>query len=291
MKLYTGYDDGSIPTELLKSYIEKKLFYHKIFYTLNSYDHEGTGFIKENNLKLFFINQEELTTVFNKVEKCNLTYFYISHLCAYTLFMLDPLKIRSVNITDIMRCTLLDKLYQLKKPNSVNDINNWLTFKYVNEHYEQFKIITQGTFVMNSFALGSLAYFKANKAFLARFDEISLNGTEGNDYERYVNLIMAYHSLSNVQSLKYFFDILDTNNDGYVCEWDIKYFYKENQALYKNCQKFEDFVNEIFDIVINNSPSMRKFTLLDLIECRQGDFIIKTLIDTDSFKEFQSLDI
>ncbi|KAF1740883.1 hypothetical protein MXB_2119, partial [Myxobolus squamalis] len=209
----------------------------------------------------------------------------------YHLFILDPFKTRAIKINDFFRSTILEKIYDIN--HAFDYFNeNWFTYKYLLQHYEQFKSITHPTYTMDESALRKLPYFNPNNGFICRFQEMNAHNSGHHDYEHYVNLILAYNSMLNIQSLKYFFDILDTNCDNYVCDWDIKYFYKANisEAMNnENNQKFKNFSDEIFDIVLSNRRDLRKFSLIDLIECKQGDIIIKLLIDSHSFDEFESI--
>ncbi|CAF1450615.1 unnamed protein product, partial [Didymodactylos carnosus] len=127
--------------------------------------------------------------------------------------------------------------------------------------------------------------------FISRvFQECLTYGGEM-DYKSYLDFALALEHRNSPQALHYLFQIMDSDNKGYLHPGDLSYFYKGIIQMlatrpFADVPPFNNVQNEIFDMV--KPVDSTRITLKDLINCGQGGLVLSILIDINSFWSYEN---
>ena len=105
------------------------------------------------------------------------------------------------------------------------------------------------------------------------------------DYKLFLDLVLALENKHSVESLAYFWRILDLDKTGRISPSTITYFYTD---VYESLRASSydaplpaNVVVEVFDILACNDP--RGPTFADLVKSGQGHVVVSMLIDVTGF--------
>lgn len=110
------------------------------------------------------------------------------------------------------------------------------------------------------------------------------------DFKAFLDFILAIENAQTVQSICYFFRLLDINRSGRVSATDIAFFYSEVlrrlQESGYDAPSVADLRVEVFDMVgVNYSEGI---TLQDLQRCGQGHIVASLLLDVTGFWRYDN---
>lgn len=108
------------------------------------------------------------------------------------------------------------------------------------------------------------------------------------DYKNFLDFVLAMENKKSPQSLQYFWRILDVFHKNAIDTFVINMFFravidKLSQRL-QNDYKVDDLKDELFDMAKPSLPHC--IQLEDLIKCGVGDIIVKILIDSKGFYDY-----
>jgi hypothetical protein len=105
------------------------------------------------------------------------------------------------------------------------------------------------------------------------------------DYRTFLDLVLALENKLTVESMSYFFRILDIDKCGRLTPASIRYFYKDIHETLKSTKydapPVANMVVEVFDILSCNDP--RGPTFQELVSSGQGHTVISMLLDVNGF--------
>lgn len=286
-KIYTGDKSGEISIMQFFNYVMRKVWLQQTRIGLSLYDVSGRGFLREMDLENYIL---ELIPTLPQLQGLEKTFysFYVCTAVRKFFFFLDPLKTSRIRIQDILACSFLDDLLELRDEELSQELqdSNWFSASSVLRIYGNYLNLDRDHNGMLSrqelqkYGTGSLS-----PVFLERIYEECLTYEGELDYKSYLDFVLAYEYRQEPASIQYFFKLLDIDKKSYLTRWDLNYFFRSIQTMMRDLKQepvnFGDVSDEIFDMVRPADPC--KITLRDMIDCGQGGTVVRILIDLNEF--------
>ncbi|KAK6640300.1 Serine/threonine-protein phosphatase 2A regulatory subunit B'' subunit gamma [Polyplax serrata] len=291
-KLQQGDVHGRVNIMSLFNYIMKKVWLHQTRIGLSLYDQTGQGFLRESDLENYI---QELIPTLSQLDGLEKSFhnFYVCTAVRKFLFFLDPLHTGKVKVQDILACSFLDDLLELRDEELPKDAQdgNWFSVPSALRVYGQYLNLDKDhNGMLNKEELAGYGTGTLTHAFLDRVFQECLTYEGEMDYKTYLDLVLALENRQEPQSLQYLFRILDINSNGYLDTFCFNYFFRAIQeqmsAHGQEPVSFEDIKDEIFDMVKPEDPV--RITLKDLYRCGQGDTVVSILIDLNGFWTYEN---
>lgn len=269
------------------NYVMRKVWLHQTRIGLSLYDVAGQGYLRETDLENYILELIPTLPQLDGLEK-SFHSFYVCTAVRKFFFFLDPLRTGRVKIRDILACSFLDDLLELRDEDLPKDAleSNWFSApsalrvygQYLNLDKDHNGMLSQEDF--NRYGTGTLT-----PVFIDRVFQECLTYDGEMDYKTYLDFVLALENRREPQALQYFFRILDIRGKGYLDSFAIKYFFRAIQDLLQlhkqDSVSFSDVNDEIFDMVKPADPC--RITLQDLVNCGQGDTVVGVLTDLNGF--------
>ncbi|KAB1278336.1 Serine/threonine-protein phosphatase 2A regulatory subunit B'' subunit gamma [Camelus dromedarius] len=257
------------------NYVMRKVWLHQTRIGLSLYDVAGQGYLRESDLENYILELIPTLPQLDGLEKS----FYSFYVCTAVrkfFFFLDPLRTGKIKIQDILACSFLDDLLELRDEelSKESQETNWFSAPSALRVYGQY-----------------LNLDKDHNGMLSK-EELSRYGTATmtNDYKTYLDFVLALENRKEPAALQYIFKLLDIENKGYLNVFSLNYFFRAIQELMKihgqDPVSFQDVKDEIFDMVKPKDPL--KISLQDLINSNQGDTVTTILIDLNGFWTYEN---
>ncbi|CAB4069227.1 PPP2R3 [Lepeophtheirus salmonis] len=157
-------------------------------------------------------------------------------------------------IRDILASGFLDDFLELRDQEAGKDLQE---SQYLNLDNDHNGMLSPSE--LKNYGTGTLT-----DTFIQRVFQECLTYDSEMDYKTYIDFVLAFENRKSPQSLRYFFHIL-----------------KEMDKLKQEPVRFEDVMDEIFDMISPKDPN--RITLQDLVNSKQGNTIISILIDLNGF--------
>ena len=291
-KLQHGDPHGRISVMAFFNYVMRKVWLHQTRIGLSLYDVNGQGFLREQDMENYIAELIETLPQLDGLDK-SFHSFYVCTAVRKFFFFLDPLRTGKIKIADILACSFLDELLELRDQDLAKDVQeaNWFSGPSALRVYGQYLNLDKDHNGMLS-RTELLAYGTGTltPAFVERvFQECLTYGGEM-DYKTYLDFVLALENRREPQALAYLFRILDVRHEGSINMFALNYFFrdiiKQMEKINQDPVKFEDVKDEIFDMVRPKDPL--RITLQDLISCGQGDTVVSILIDLNGFWTYEN---
>ncbi|XP_014204516.1 serine/threonine-protein phosphatase 2A regulatory subunit B'' subunit gamma [Copidosoma floridanum] len=291
-KLQQGDPHGRISITSFFNYVMRKVWLHQTRIGLSLYDFTGQGYLRETDLESYIL---ELIPTLSQLEGLEKSFhsFYICTAVRKFLFFLDPLRTGRVRIQDILACSFLDDLLELRDEDLPKDLQeaNWFSAPSALKVYGQYLNLDKDhNGMLNKEELSGYGTGTLTGVFLERVFQECLTYEGEMDYKTYLDFVLALENRQEPQSLHYLFRVLDIKNQGYLDTFTLNYFFRAIQEqMTVHGQEpicFEDVKDEIFDMVKPADPF--KITLQDLLACGQGDTMISILIEFHGFWAYEN---
>lgn len=155
--------------------------------------------------------------------------FYVCTAVRKFLFFLDPLRTGRVRIQDILACSFLDDLLELRDEDlpKVLQEANWFSAPSALKVYGQYLNLDRDhNGMLNKDELSGYGTGTLTGVFLERVFQECLTYEGEMDYKTYLDFVLALENRHEPQSLHYLFRILDINNQGYLDTFCLNYFFR-----------------------------------------------------------------
>mmetsp|Transcript_4916 Transcript_4916/g.9206 ORF Transcript_4916/g.9206 Transcript_4916/m.9206 type:complete len:447 (-) Transcript_4916:79-1419(-) len=267
-------------------YIVRKVNLHQTRIQISLYDSAGYGYLKEKDLENFIY---ELIPTFPQLAQLqeNFFPFYVITAVRKFFFFLDPKKTGRIWIKEILTSQILGELYELRQERWTNEeaSNNWFSIQNTFRVYEQYlKMDTDqnGMLSKSDFSRYSrgLTEFFINRLF----EEYQTFEGEM-DYKTFLDFVLAMENKKTVQSLTYFWKIIDVFKKGAIDTFVFNMFFRFVIQMLDSREatgyRVEDVKDEVWDMAKPKLPYA--LTLQDLIDCGVGDIIVSFMVDAKAF--------
>ena len=291
-KLYQNDPYGRISIMNFFNYVMRKVWLHQTRIGLSLYDVAGQGYLKESDLENYIL---ELIPTLPQLGKLDQTFFsfYVCTAVRKFFFFLDPMRTGKIKIQDILACSFLDDLLELRDEELSKEClnNNWFSATSALRVYGDYLNLDKDHNGMLS--KSELAHYGTGtmtQAFLDRVFQECLTYEGEMDYKTYLDFVLALENRREPQALQYIFKLLDIRNLGYLDVFALHYFFRSIQEQLRQHEQepvsFDDIKDEIYDMVKPADPT--KITIDDLIRSGQGETVTNILIDLNGFWNYEN---
>uniref|UniRef100_A0A182YD94 Serine/threonine-protein phosphatase 2A regulatory subunit B'' subunit gamma n=1 Tax=Anopheles stephensi TaxID=30069 RepID=A0A182YD94_ANOST len=293
--LASSSNPGKISVISLFNYTMRKVWLQQTRIGLSLYDYTGQGFLSESDMESYIL---ELIPTFPQLEGLEKSFhsFYVCTTVRKFFFFLDPLRTGRIRIRDVLTCSFLDDLLELRDEEIPKDAQelNWFSAPsalsvyghYLNLDKDHNGMLSKKELI--GYGSGTLT-----PIFLERVFAECLTYDGEMDYKTYLDFVLALENRAEPQSLHYLFRILDVEHKGYLTAFTLNYFFKgiqeELSAHRAEPINFDDVKDEIFDMVKPADPT--RITLKDLINCGHGETVVSILIEFHKFWAYENREV
>jgi len=295
VKLQQGDRLGRVSIMALFNYVMRKVWLHQTRIGLSLYDVTGQGFLRESDLENYILELIPTLPQLDGLEK-SFHSFYVCTAVRKFFFFLDPLRAGKIKIQDVLACSFLDDLLELRDQELPKELQeaNWFSAPSALRVYGQYlNLDTDHNGMLSMEELGRYGTGTLTEVTIQRIFQECLTYSGEMDYKTYLDFVLAMENKSEPQSLQYLFRVLDTRHEGYLSVFSLNYFFRAIQdEMVKHGQDpvpFLDVKDEIFDMVSPADPL--KITLSDLITSGQGDTVVSILTDLNGFWSYENREV
>ncbi|CAB3372193.1 Hypothetical predicted protein [Cloeon dipterum] len=291
-KLQTKDPYGRVSIMALFNYVMRKVWLQQTRIGLSLYDITGQGYLRESDLENYILELLPTLPQLDGLEK-SFHSFYVCTAVRKFFFFLDPLRTGRIRIQDVLACSFLDDLLELRDEELPKDLQdaNWFSAPSALRVYGQYLNLDRDhNGMLSQEELGGYGTGTLTTVFLERVFQECLTYDGEMDYKTYLDFVLALENRAEPQALHYLFRILDVQGKGYLDVFSLNYFFRAiQQQLRLHGQEpvsFEDVKDEIFDMV--RPKDSLKITLQDLLKCGHGDTMISILTDLNGFWTYEN---
>lgn len=294
-KLFQQDPFGRISIMQFFNYVMRKVWLHQTRIGLSLYDVAGQGYLKESDLENYILELIPTLPQLDGLEKS----FYSFYVCTAVrkfFFFLDPLRTGKIKIQDILACSFLDDLLELRDEDLSKEQQdaNWFSAPSALRVYGQYlSLDTDHNGMLSKEELARYGSGTLTKVFVDRVFQECLTYDGEMDYKTYLDFVLALENRKEPQALQYMFRILDVQAVGNLNIFSLNYFFREIQEEMKKHGhepvKFLDVKDEIFDMVKPTDPY--RISLQDLINSGQGETVTSILIDLNGFWTYENREL
>jgi len=294
-KLQQGDRLGRVSIMALFNYVMRKVWLHQTRIGLSLYDVTGQGFLRESDLENYILELIETLPQLDGLEK-SFHSFYVCTAVRKFFFFLDPLRTGKIKIQDVLACSFLDDLLELRDQELPKELQeaNWFSAPSALRVYGQYlNLDTDHNGMLSMEELGRYGTGTLTQVTIQRIFQECLTYDGEMDYKTYLDFVLAMENKSEPQSLQYLFRVLDTRHEGFLSVFSLNFFFRAIQEeMRKHGQDpvpFLDVKDEIFDMVAPADPL--KINLGDLISSGQGDTVVSILTDLNGFWSYENREV
>lgn len=294
-KLYQKDPLGRISIMQFFNYVMRKVWLYQTRIGLSLYDVAGQGFLRESDLENYILELIPTLPQLDGLEK-NFYSFYVCTAVRKFFFFLDPMRTGKLKIQDILSCSFLDDLLELRDEvlSKEKQESNWFSAPSALRVYGQYlNLDTDHNGMLSKDELKRFGTGTLTNVFLDRVFQECLTYEGEMDYKTYLDFVLALENKKEPQALHYLFKILDVQHVGYFNMFAINYFFRAIQhGMEKHGHEsvsVHDVTDEIFDMIKPLDPLC--ITLQDLINSSQGDTVINILIDVNGFVKYDNREL
>ncbi|XP_030758621.1 serine/threonine-protein phosphatase 2A regulatory subunit B'' subunit gamma-like [Sitophilus oryzae] len=287
-KLQQGDPQGRVSIISLFNYVMRKVWLDHTRVGLSVYDSNGQGYLTETELENYITDLLPTLCQLDGLEK-SFHSFYVCTAVRKFLFFLDVVRVNRVRILDILACSFLDDLLELRDQDLSKDLQeqNWFSAPSALRIYGHYLNLDRDhNGMLSKTELSGYGSGTLTQPFLDRVFQTCLTYGGEMDYKTYLDLVLALENRGEPQALTFLFKILDIKDCGYLDAFTLNYFFRAIQEQMKvngseQPISFHDVKDELFDMV--KPKDREKITLNDLITCGQGDTFVSILIEFHGF--------
>ncbi|XP_034624527.1 serine/threonine-protein phosphatase 2A regulatory subunit B'' subunit gamma isoform X3 [Trachemys scripta elegans] len=286
---------GRISIMQFFNYVMRKVWLHQTRIGLSLYDVAGQGYLRESDLENYILELIPTLPQLDGLEKS----FYSFYVCTAVrkfFFFLDPLRTGKIKIQDILACSFLDDLLELRDEelSKESQETNWFSAPSALRVYGQYLNLDKDhNGMLSKEELSRYGTGTLTNIFLDRVFQECLTYDGEMDYKTYLDFVLALENRKEPAALQYIFKLLDIENKGYLNVFSLNYFFRAIQEQMKihgqEPVSFQDVKDEIFDMVKPKDPY--KISLQDLINSSQGDTVTSILIDLNGFWTYENREV
>ncbi|WAR18580.1 P2R3C-like protein [Mya arenaria] len=283
---------GRISIMQFFNYVMRKVWLHQTRIGLSLYDVAGQGYLKESDLENYILELIPTLPQLNGLEKS----FYSFYVCTAVrkfFFFLDPMRKGKIKIQDILACSFLDDLLELRDEDLSKEMqeSNWFSAPSALRVYGQYLNLDKDhNGMLSKEELARYGTGTLTDVFLDRVFQECLTYEGEMDYKTYLDFVLALENRKEPEALRYLFRILDVQQRGHLNVFSLNYFFRAIQEQMRTHGQepvsFQDVKDEIFDMVKPVDPL--RLSLDDLVTCGKGDTVVSILIDLNDFWTYEN---
>ncbi|KAF9797750.1 hypothetical protein SFRURICE_017945 [Spodoptera frugiperda] len=263
---------GRVRAVSLFNYVMRRVWLQQTRIGLSLYDVTGQGYLTEHDLESYIAELVPSLAALDGLDS-SFSSFYVCTAARKFLFFLDPLRVGRVRIRDVLSCSFLDDLLELREEDLPMEIQeqNWFSAASALRVYGQYLNLDRDHNGMLS--INELAGYGSGtltRAFLQRVFQQCLTYDGEMDYKTYLDLVLALENRKQPAALAYLFRAI------------------QEQMIAHGAEpvNFDDVKDEIFDMIRPEDPT--RITLQDLIRSGHGHTAVSILLELQGFWAYEN---
>ncbi|VEN46339.1 unnamed protein product [Callosobruchus maculatus] len=227
-KLQQGDPQGRISIMSIFNYVMHKVWLDQTRIGLSLYDVTGQGYLTGTDLETYITELLPNLPQLKGLEE-SFHSFYVCTAVRKFLFFLDVVRAGRVRILDILACSFLDELLELRDEDLSKEMQeqNWFSAPSALKIYGHYLNLDRDhNGMLSKTELASYGSGTLTKPFLDRVFETCLTYAGEMDYKTYLDLVLALENRAEPQALSFLFKILDIKGDGYLDAFTLNYFFR-----------------------------------------------------------------
>ena len=257
---------------------------------IQSLDLSRSGYISNTDLKKYIEHFSKELSFIKAEDDEELTQRYIEFAAQQILIVLDPLSSGKVMIGKLLNDVLFMYFVMVdgwaeERPNpfSIDTLNSFLKdFKNIDQNHDG---------ILDPDDLLYMSRTRLTKTFVRRAAEaISFNNGVLN-FEWYVRFRVAWFSVGEDFANAYFFDTIDVDNDGYITQNEINYFYrdvdKEAHEIYPDPDKIPPYNSVVTQHLDMCQATDQKITRKMFISSKATEGLLRRICDIREFLTYE----
>ncbi|XP_072948344.1 serine/threonine-protein phosphatase 2A regulatory subunit B'' subunit gamma-like [Epargyreus clarus] len=283
---------GKVRGVSLFNYVMRRVWLQQTRIGLSLYDVTGQGYLTEHDLESYIAELVPSLAALDGLDS-SFSSFYVCTAARKFLFFLDPMRVGRVRIRDVLSCSFLDDLLELREEDLPMELQeqNWFSAASALRVYGQYLNLDRDHNGMLSISeLAGYGSGTLTRAFLQRVFQQCLTYDGEMDYKTYLDLVLALENRRQPAALAYLFRVLDINSQGYLDAFTLNYFFKaiQEQMVAHGAEpvNFDDVKDEIFDMIRPQHPS--RITLQDLVRSGHGHTAVSILLELHGFWAYEN---
>ncbi|XP_072720407.1 serine/threonine-protein phosphatase 2A regulatory subunit B'' subunit gamma isoform X2 [Ciconia boyciana] len=219
---------GRISIMQFFNYVMRKVWLHQTRIGLSLYDVAGQGYLRESDLENYILELIPTLPQLDGLEKS----FYSFYVCTAVrkfFFFLDPLRTGKIKIQDILACSFLDDLLELRDEelSKESQETNWFSAPSALRVYGQYLNLDKDhNGMLSKEELSRYGTGTLTNIFLDRVFQECLTYDGEMDYKTYLDFVLALENRKEPAALQYIFKLLDIENKGYLNVFSLNYFFR-----------------------------------------------------------------
>jgi len=294
-KLQQGDRLGRVSVMALFNYVMRKVWLHQTRVGLSLYDVTGEGFLREADLENYILELIETLPQLDDLER-SFHSFYVCTAARKFFFFLDPMRTGRIRIQDVLACSFLDDLLELRDQELPKELQeaNWFSAPSALRVYGQYlNLDVDHNGMLSMQELARYGTGTLTKVTVERVFQECLTYEGEMDYKTYLDLVLAMEHKKEPQALAYLFRLLDVRGEGALTVFALNFFFRAIQEEMRRHGQdpvpFLDVKDEIFDMVAPADPL--RITLADLVASGKGDTVVSILTDLSEFWSYENREV
>uniref|UniRef100_A0A2C9K1A6 Serine/threonine-protein phosphatase 2A regulatory subunit B'' subunit gamma n=1 Tax=Biomphalaria glabrata TaxID=6526 RepID=A0A2C9K1A6_BIOGL len=232
-KLLQNDPYGRISIMKFFNYVMRKIWLHQTRIGLSLYDVAGQGYLRESDLENYILELIPTLPQLNGLERS----FYSFYVCTAVrkfFFFLDPLRSGKIRIQDILACSFLDDLLELRDEELSKEMqeSNWFSAPSALRVYGQYLNLDKDrNGMLSKEELARYGTGTLTDVFLDRVFQECLTYEGEMDYKTYLDFVLAMENRREPQAQRYLFRILDVQHHGYLNVFSLNFFFRVSMQL------------------------------------------------------------
>ncbi|KAJ0063216.1 hypothetical protein NL108_013835, partial [Boleophthalmus pectinirostris] len=252
---------GRISIMQFFNYVMRKVWLHQTRIGLSLYDVAGQGYLRESvSYYIYYIKKTpcinflikypinhfqdlenyilELIPTLPQLDGLEKSFysFYVCTAVRKFFFFLDPLRTGKIKIQDILACSFLDDLLELRDEelSKESQESNWFSAPSALRVYGQYLNLDKDhNGMLSKEELSRYGTATLTSVFLDRVFQECLTYDGEMDYKTYLDFVLALENRKEPAALQYIFKLLDMENQGYLNVFSLNYFFRAIQEQMK----------------------------------------------------------
>jgi len=299
-------DSGRILTEDLLHFIQRSMDVEATLLQLMQCASKGLaggGYITEKELERYLFKLIPELSGHEAISRAFYPY-YVFTAARRFFFFLDPKRTQRINIKKLGHSTIMEELLYLKRLSHVqNDVDpaqvatNWFSGKNALTLYSLFLDLDKAK--NGCLSIDDMLQFPGTPDEPAQLTRVALERIfEANitysplemDYKAFLDLCLAIENKTSVESLSYFWRVVDLERTGRLSPATIKSLYRgvhdALRGVNYDAPSADNIVVEVFDLLGCNDP--RGPTFADVLKSGQGHVAFSLLLDCGGFWSYDN---
>lgn len=299
--------NGDVKKDDYIRYIQRSLDVEREYARLLSYSRNKKGYITEDELEKYIFNI--IPDIGNSLNLHESFYpFYVVSSCRRFYFFLDCSRSKYISVKTLAHSSIFEDLLIMIRMNQYiqcgadNDSstmsNNWFSSYKSQKIYSDFMQLDKdrnGMLSQDEFSQYNGAQtspIQLTMITIARLYEesITYNGVREMDYRTFLDFILAIENKTSVESMRYFWRIIDIEGTGQLTGKVIEYFYNEIYDTLRtngyDAPPVGHVISEIYDILGCSYNSVPTFNTL--VRSKQGFTVLSMLLDVYAFYQYDN---